>query len=196
MQRSIFFGNTEVNKLPSAKVLEEKQKIVNELAEKIKSSQSGVLVDYKGITVIEDTKLRKDLRNAGVEYSVIKNSLISKACDTLGYEKLKEVLIGMTALALSNEDPVAPAKILNEFSKKNSNFVIKAGFVEGEVLDADGIKELAAIPSKEELIGKFMGSLQSSLYKFAYALQAIIDKNESAKDSNEDEPVSNDATEN
>lgn len=182
--------------MPSAKVLEEKQKIVNELAEKIKSSQSGVLVDYKGITVIEDTKLRKDLRNAGVEYSVIKNSLISKACDTLGYEKLKEVLIGMTALALSNEDPVAPAKILNEFSKKNSNFVIKAGFVEGEVLDADGIKELAAIPSKEELIGKFMGSLQSSLYKFAYALKAIIDKNESAKDSNEDEPVSNDATEN
>lgn len=163
--------------MANAKILEQKQQIVNELAEKMKAAQSGVLVDYKGITVADDTKLRADLRKAGVEYAVVKNTLTSKACDIIGYEGLKEVLNGMTALAISATDPIAPAKILSEYAKKNEKFVIKAGFVDGGVIDANGVKDLAEIPSKEVLIAKVMGSLQSSLYSFAYALQAIIDKN-------------------
>jgi len=162
--------------LASTKILEQKQKIVSDLAEKIKNSVAGVIVDYKGITVGDDTKLRAELRKAGVEYSVVKNTLTARACDSIGYGKLKEVLEGMTALAVSQSDPVAAAKILNAYASKHENFVIKAGFVEGNILDADGVKSLAAIPSFEALIGKMLGSLQSSLYRLAYALQAIAEK--------------------
>jgi len=167
--------------LASTKILEQKQQIVKELAEKMKTATSGVLVDYKGITVADDTKLRSDLRKAGVDYAVVKNTLTSKACDIIGYEGLKNVLSGMTAMAISNSDPLAPAKILSEYAKKHENFVIKAGFVDGGVIDAVGVKDLAEIPSKEILIAKVMGSLQSSLYSFAYALQAIIDKQSSGE---------------
>mgnify|MGYP002529449816 CR=1 FL=1 len=167
--------------MASAKILEQKQQIVSDLAEKIKNAKSGVLVDYKGITVADDTKLRKSLREAGVEYAVTKNTLTSKAFDAVGYEKLKEVLSGMTALAVS-EDPLAPAKILCDFAKNNESFEIKAGFIDGEQIDAEGVKALAAIPPKEVLIARMLGSMQSSLYGFAYALQAIIDKkNEGAE---------------
>lgn len=173
--------------MASDKILEQKQQIVNELAEKMKNAQSGVLVDYMGIKVSDDTKLRSDLRKAGVEYSVVKNTLTSKACDIIGFENLKKSLTGMTALAISNDDPVAPAKILNDFAKENENFKIKAGFVDGGILDIDGVKELAAIPSKDVLIGRIMGSLQSSLYNFVYALQAIIDKNGDGEETAEAE---------
>lgn len=162
--------------MASAQVLEQKQAVVAALAEKIKSSVAGVLVDYKGINVEDDTKLRADLRKAGVEYSVIKNTLISKACDTVGYEGLKSSLTGMTAFAISQNDQVAAAKILADYAKDHENFVLKAGYVDGNLLDSEGIKALAEIPSKEVLIAKMLGSLQSSLYGFAYALQAIIDK--------------------
>ena len=162
--------------MPSAKVLEGKQKIVADLAERMKSSAAGVLVNYQGITVADDTALRAELRKAGVEYTVIKNTLISKACDIVGFEGLKDVLSGMTAIATSNDDAVAAARIINEFAKKNENYTIKAGFVEGELLDVAGVEELAAIPPREVLIGRLMGSMRSSLYGFVYALQAIIDK--------------------
>ncbi len=162
--------------MASAKVLEQKQAVVAALAEKIKSSVSGVLVDYKGINVEDDTKLRAELRKAGVEYSVIKNTLISKACDEVGYEGLKSSLTGMTALAISKDDQIAAAKILANYAKDHDNFVLKAGYVDGNLLDAEGVKALAEIPSKEVLIAKMLGSLQSSLYSFAYVLQAIIDK--------------------
>ncbi len=171
--------------MASEKILAQKQQIVNDIADKIKNAKSGVLVDFKGISVADDTKLRSDLRKAGVDYSVVKNTLTSKACDIAGYEKLKEALTGMTALAVSNEDQVAPAKVLYEFAKKNDNFVLKAGFVDGEIIDAAGVKSLAEIPSKEALIGKMMGSLQSSLYSFAYVLQAIIDKNDESESASE-----------
>lgn len=162
--------------MASEKVLEQKQAVVAALAEKIKSSVSGVLVDYKGINVEDDTKLRAELRKAGVEYSVIKNTLISKACDVVGYEGLKSSLSGMTAIAISHNDQVAPAKILANYAKDHENFVLKAGYVDGNLLDTEGVKALAEIPSKEVLIAKMLGSLQSSLYSFAYVLQAIIDK--------------------
>ncbi|MBE6678392.1 MAG: 50S ribosomal protein L10 [Ruminococcaceae bacterium] len=162
--------------MASAQILAQKQATVDALVEKIKSSVSGVLVDYKGINVEDDTKLRAELRKAGVEYTVIKNTLISKACDVVGYGDLKDSLKGMTAFAISMDDQVAAAKILANYAKDHENFVLKAGYCDGNVLDAEGVKALAEIPSKEVLIGRMLGSLQSSLYSFAYVLQAIIDK--------------------
>lgn len=167
--------------MASEKILQHKQQIVNEIADKMKNAKSGVLVDFKGISVADDTKLRADLRKAGVQYEVYKNTLTSKACDLIGFERLKDVLTGMTAIAVSNDDAIAPAKILNEYAEKHENFKIKAGFVDGEILDTAGVVTLAKIPSKEVLIGRMLGSLQSSLYSFAYVLQAIIDKNGGAE---------------
>lgn len=164
--------------MASVQILEQKKAIVAALAEKIKASASGILVDYKGINVEDDTKLRAELRNAGVEYSVIKNTLISKACDEVGYAELKDSLKGMTALAISKDDPVVAAKILANYAKDHDNFVLKAGYVDGRTLDATGVKALADTPSKEVLLGRILGSLQSSLYGFVYGIQAIIDKAE------------------
>jgi len=161
--------------LPSTKILEVKQKMLNELAEKIKNSTSGVLVDYCGITVEKDTKLRAELRKAGVEYTVVKNTYIKKAADLAGINGFDHVLEGMTALAIS-EDPIAPSKVLYNFAKDNDYFKIKAGYIDGKVISAAEVKDLAEIPSKEGLICKVLGSLQSSLYGFAYVLQAKIDK--------------------
>ena len=168
--------------MPSKIIFEKKQAEVEALAEKIQNSVSGVLVQYQGITVEDDTKMRAALRAAGVEYSVIKNSITGRACDEVGYGAMKEYLYGMTALAISQDDPIAPAKIMKEFADKIESFEIKAGFVDGGVLDAAGVEALAATPSKEVLIAKMMGSLMSSLYGFAYVLQAKIDKeNEGAE---------------
>ena len=180
----------EVKDLANASIIEQKQQIVAELVEKMKNASSGVLVDYKGISVENDTKLRADLRKAEVQYAVVKNTLCARACDELGYSELKDVLNGNTALALSS-DQVAPAKILNDYAKDNENFVIKAGFCDGKVLTAAEVKALAEIPSKEVLIGRILGSLQSSLYGFAYAIQAIIDKqNEGGEAAPAEEPAS------
>ncbi len=166
----------EVKFVANASIIEQKQQVVNQLAEQMKNASSGVLVDYKGITVEDDTKLRANLRKSGVSYAVVKNTLCARACEAVGFGELRGVLEGTTALALS-DDQVAPAKILNDFAKDHDNFVIKAGFVDGRILSADEVKSLAAIPPKEVLIGRILGSLQSSLYGFAYAIQAIIDKN-------------------
>jgi len=183
--KSVLYGGEH---MASAKILEQKQAIVQSLADQMKNAAGGVLVNCQGITVEADTKLRAELRNAGVEYSVVKNTLTSRACDIVGFENLKDVLSGMTAMATSESDPIAPAKILCTFAEKNPNFVIKAGFVEGNLLDEKGVQDLAKTPSKEVLIGKMLGSLQSSLYSFAYVLQAIIDKSGEA-------PVAEEATE-
>jgi len=168
--------------MPSAKILAEKQAIISDLTDKIKNSVSGVVVKYEGITVEDDTALRKALREAGVEYKVYKNSYIARACDNVGYEGMKEALNGMTAIAISKEDPIAPAKILKGYAEKIESFELKTGYVDGEVLDQKGLIALADTPSKEVLIGKLLGSLQSSLYGLAYVLQAKIDKeNEGAE---------------
>ena len=162
--------------MPSAKVLESKKQIVADLTEKLQSAVSGVIVNYSGITVENDTKMRAELRKAGVEYAVIKNTMTKRACENVGYGELANVLEGMTAIAISKDDAVAPAKILKEYADKIDSFELKAGFVEGKVLDQAGVLELANIPSKEILIGKLLGSIQSPLYGLACALQAIIDK--------------------
>lgn len=163
--------------MPSNKVLEQKQAVVAELAQKLRDAKAGVLVKYEGITVEDDTKLRAALRAAGVHYTVMKNTLLGKACDEVHYGDLKQYLSGMTAIALGTDDPIAPAKILKQYSEKVEKFEIKAGFVEGEILDLAGVMQLADIPSKEALIAKLLGSMMSPLYGLAYSLQAIVDKN-------------------
>ena len=163
--------------MPNAKVLEQKKLAVETLAEKMGRAASGVLVKYEGITVEDDTKMRAALRKAGVEYTVLKNSIIGRACDNAGFAALKSELTGMNAVAISFEDQVAPAKILKEYADKIESFQLRGGFVDGEVLDAAGVNELASIPPKEVLVGKILGSIQGPLYSLAFALQAIIDKN-------------------
>ena len=166
--------------MPSQKILEQKKTVVANLAEKLKSSVAGVLVKYEGISVEDDTKLRAALRAAGVEYTVMKNTLTGRACDEAGLSDMKQYLGGMTAIATSREDAVVAAKILKEYAEKVETFEIRAGFVDGAVLDKAGVEALASIPSKEVLIAKMLGSLTSSLYSFARVLQAKIDKENEA----------------
>ena len=162
--------------MPSNAILEQKKQIVADLAEMLKASPAGVLVNYQGITVEDDTKMRKALREAGVKYMVMKNSLTGRACDEVGYGAIKEHLEGMTAIAISESDPIAPAKILKTYAEKIESFKILAGYLEGNVIDEKTVVALADIPSKEVLIAKFLGSIQSPLYNFAYALKAVADK--------------------
>ncbi len=162
--------------MPSAKILEQKVAATAALVEKIKAAPSGVLVSYSGITVDQDTALRKALREAGVDYKVYKNTMTERACNEAGYPEMKQYLTGMTALAVATEDAVAPAKILKEYADKIPTFEIKAGFIDGELLDQKGVLQLAEIPNKETLVCKVMMGIQNPLYKLAYALQAIIDK--------------------
>ena len=162
--------------MPSKKILEQKQQAVAELTELIKASVAGVLVNYQGIKVEDDTKMRKALREAGVKYMVVKNSLTGRACEAAGYGAMKEHLNGMTAIAISEKDPVIAAKVLKEYAEKVESFQILSGYVDGELLDAAGVNALAEVPSKEVLIAKFLGSIRSPLYGFAYAIQAVIDK--------------------
>lgn len=161
--------------MPSAKILAKKQNELNELVNKIKTSTAGVLVNYQGITVENDTALRVALRKAGVDYKVYKNTMTMRACDETGFTGLKPFLKGMVALAVSS-DPIAPAKILRQYAEKIQSFEIKAGYVEGQVIDQKGVLALAEIPSKEGLIAKMLGSMQAPLYGLVYVLQAKIDK--------------------
>lgn len=169
--------------MPSQKILEKKQATVNELIEKIRSATAGVLVNYQGITVEDDTKLRAELRKAGVDYTVVKNTLTKRACEATGLSEMGQYLEGMTALAISKNDPVAPAKILKEYTDKVPTFEIKSGFLDGAVVDVKTVMELASIPPKEVLIGKLLGSIQSPLYGLCYVLQAKIDKENAAADA-------------
>ena len=162
--------------MPSKKILEQKQQAVAELTDLIKASVAGVLVNYQGIKVEDDTKMRKALREAGVKYMVVKNSLTGRACENAGYGAMKEHLNGMTAIAISENDPVIAAKVLKEYAEKVESFKILSGYVDGELLDEAGVNALAEVPSKEVLIAKFLGSIRSPLYGFAYAIQAVIDK--------------------
>ena len=162
--------------MPSKIILEKKQQAVAELAERIKNSVSGVLVNYQGITVEDDTAMRKALREAGVKYMVVKNSLTGRACDEVGYSEMKQYLNGMTAIAISENDAVAPAKVLKKYAEKVESFKILAGYLDGAVIDEKTVNELADIPNKETLVAKFLGSIQAPLYGLAYALHAIADK--------------------
>jgi len=155
--------------------IEEKAQVVAEIKEKLQNSSGVVLADYRGLTVAQVTKLRKDLREAGVEYRVLKNTLVRRAAHEVGVEGLDPYLEGPTAVAFS-ADPVAPAKVLMEFAKANKTFTIKAGVVEGKVVTSDGVKALAELPSREVLLAKVLGGMQAPLYGLVNVLQGPIRK--------------------
>lgn len=170
--------------MPNANVLEQKKAAVAELVEKLKAAQAGVVVDYRGLTVEEDTKLRAKFREAGVEYKVIKNTLTRFAIKEVGFDAIDEQLNGPTSLAISADDPVAPAKIVSDFAKDNENIKIKAGFLDGKVISLDEIKTLANTPSKDVLIAKIMGSLNSPVSALVRTLQALVDNGVEPADIN------------
>lgn len=160
--------------MPSNKVLEQKKQIVQELAEKVKAAQSIVLADYRGLTVEQDTELRNTLRAAGVEYKVVKNTLTSFAMKESGLEGLDTFLNGPTAMAISSTDAVAPAKVLTNFAKKFEKFELKAGVVEGKIINVEGIKALAELPSREVLVAKVLGSFNAPIAGFVNVLNGNI----------------------
>ena len=160
--------------MPSEKILQEKQAYVEQLSEKIQSSVAGVVVSYKGISVADDTALRRKLREAGVEYSVVKNTMLRRAAEKTGLSDLDSVLEGSTALAVSATDHVAAAKILCEYAEKSKTFEVKAGYVEGKVIDAAGVAELAKMPPKEVLVAKVLGGLNAPISGFANVLNANL----------------------
>jgi large subunit ribosomal protein L10 len=160
--------------LPSNKVLEEKKKAVTELAGSLKSAHTGVLVDYRGITVEQDTKLRREMRESGSGYKVVKNTLLSRALKEAGIEGLDPILKGTTALAVSADDYIAPARILNKFAEKNKTFTIKGGFVDGKQVSLDDIKTLASLPSKEVLLAEVLGGLNAPITGFVRVLNGTL----------------------
>lgn len=164
--------------MPNAKVLSEKQAIVAALTEKLQGACAGVLVDYSGITVAEDTEMRAKLRAENVEYSVIKNTLLRFAAQNAGYGELDEILNGTTSLATSSDDPIAPARIINEYAKKLVNrFEIKGGFMDGRVVSVDEIKALAEIPPLPVLRAQVLGTMLAPITSLAIVLKAIAEKN-------------------
>jgi len=163
--------------MPNAKVLSEKQAVVAALTEQLKAANSGVLVDYKGITVAEDTALRVELRQNGVQYGVVKNTLTRFAMHNVGLNELDDVLNGTTSLATSDGDPIAPMRVINKYAKQlNDKFVIKGGFMDGKVLSLDEITALAELPSKEVLQAQALGMMLAPITSFAIVIKAICEQ--------------------
>lgn len=162
--------------MPSEKVLEAKKAKVEQLTEVLKNSVSFVLVDYKGITVEEDTNLRRDMRAENVKYSVEKNSLLRFALKNAGIEGFDDVLEGTTAIAVSDSDQTAPARVLGKYASQfDGKFNLKAGMVDGEIYDAKGVEALSRIPSKDVLLSQLVGSLQGPIQGLAAILKAVAD---------------------
>lgn len=158
--------------------LENKKQIVAEITEKLKASKATILVDYRGLDVAAVTELRKQLREAGVEFKVYKNTLVRRATAETELTALDEHLVGPTAIAFSNEDVVAPAKVLSNFAKENEALEIKTGVIEGNVVSLDEIKELADLPSREGLLSMLLSVLQAPMRNFALAVKAVAEQKE------------------
>ena len=155
--------------------VELKQPIVAAIAEDVKDAKSVVLVDYRGLTVAQDTELRKQLREAGIIYKVCKNTMMKRAFEGTEFEGLAQYLEGPSAMAVSKDDATAPARILCKFAKTAEKLEVKAGVVEGKVYDEAGVKALSAIPSREELLSKLLGSIQSPIANFARVIKQIAE---------------------
>ncbi len=166
----------------SVESLQAKQAVIDEIKDKFERAQSAVVVDYMGITVEEADAMRKQFREAGVDYTVYKNTLVNRAIKDTPYESLAQVLSGPSAFAFSYEDATAPAREINKVIKQLDKMSFKAGVVEGQYYDQDGILAIAKLPSRDELIAKFMGSIQSPLSKLAYLLQAVADQKAEGKE--------------
>ena len=160
--------------MPSDKILEKKKQVVAELSESIKAACTGVIVNYKGIKVADDTKLRKALREAGDEYKVVKNTLLSRALKDAGIQGLDSVLEGTTAIALSKDNYVSGAQVLSKFAETSKTFEIKAGFVDGGIIDAEGVKALAKLPTKEVLVAQVLGGLNAPITGFVTVLNGTL----------------------
>ncbi|MBC5638540.1 MULTISPECIES: 50S ribosomal protein L10 [Ornithinibacillus] len=161
-----------------SKVMEKKQQIVQEIADKFRESQSTVLVDYRGLDVAEVTELRKQLRDAGVEFKVYKNTMSRRAAEAAELAELNEVLVGPTAIAFSKDDVVAPAKILSNFAKEHEALEIKAGVLDGKIVTLDQIKELADLPNYEGMVSMLLSVLQAPMRNFAYVTKAVAEQKE------------------
>lgn len=162
--------------MPSVKVLEAKKAEVAAIADRLQNACAGVIVDYRGINVADDTVLRKELREAGVEYTVTKNTMIELAIKGTDLEGLSECLEGTTALATSTDDYVAAARILSKFASTHENFKVKSGFLDNEVISLDKIDSLAKLPSREILLATVCNAFNAPISAFARAVQAIVDK--------------------
>lgn len=160
--------------MPNAKVLESKKAIVEELSERISKATAVVFVDYKGITVAQDTELRNKFREAGVEYSVVKNTLTRLAANKVGFSEFDEVLNGTTSMATTTDDPIAPARIVSEFTKKNKNTLkIKGGIVEGKVQSVDALNAFGELPSKNALVAQVLGTFLAPISSLAFVIDQI-----------------------
>lgn len=162
--------------MPSQSVLEQKKAIVAELSERLKSSITGVVVSYEGINTEDDTKLRKELRENDVKYTVVKNTLLSRACEEAGLDDIKPVLEGTTAIATSDSEYAAAARILCNYAKDHDNFKVKSAYLDGVVIDMDTIVALSKLPTREVLLANVLGAFQAPIASFARAVQAIVDK--------------------
>ncbi|PEM82534.1 50S ribosomal protein L10 [Bacillus toyonensis] len=161
-----------------SKVIETKQQVVTEIANKLRASKSTIVVDYRGLTVSEATELRKQLREAGVEFKVYKNSLTRRAAESAEMAELNEFLTGPNAIAFSNEDVVAPAKVLNDFATKHEALEIKAGVIEGKLVTLDEVKAIATLPSREGLLSMLLSVLQAPIRNLALATKAVAEQKE------------------
>ncbi|QDQ04012.1 50S ribosomal protein L10 [Bacillus sp. BD59S] len=161
-----------------SKVIETKQQVVTKIADKLRASKSTIVVDYRGLTVSEATELRKQLREAGVEFKVYKNSLTRRAAESAEMAELNEFLTGPNAIAFSNEDVVAPAKVLNDFAKDHEALEIKAGVIEGKLVTLDEVKAIATLPSREGLLSMLLSVLQAPIRNLALATKAVADQKE------------------
>jgi large subunit ribosomal protein L10 len=159
-------------------ILEQKKQLVEEISEKFKNSVSTIIVDYRGLNVSEVTELRKQLREAGIDFKVYKNSMTRRAAEDAGFEGLGEVLTGPNAVAFCNEEVVAPAKILNNFAKDHEALEIKAGIIEGTITSVEEVKAIAELPSREGLLSMVLSVLQAPIRNFALATKAVADQKE------------------
>ncbi len=175
--------------MPSEKVLETKKQAVADLAVKLKESVAGVIVEYSGVTVADDTKLRADLRAENVEYKVIKNTLLKRAAEEAGLTGLDDVLNGTTAIAMSNDDQVAAARVLKKFADGHDGFNIKSGYMDGAVIDIETINSLAALPPKDILLATVCNAFNAPIASFARVIQAVVDKGGEAVPAEEAAPA-------
>ena len=176
--------------MPNAKVLESKKTVVDALSEKIQNATSAVFVDYKGITVAQDTELRNQFRAAGVEYSVVKNTLTRFAANKAGYTEFDELLNGTTSMASTTDDPIAPARVICEFAKKNKNVVkIKGGMVEGKVLSVEELMSFGELPSKNALVAQVLGTFLAPISALAFCLDQIRQQKEGPAPAAEEAPA-------
>ena len=164
--------------MANANVINEKAAVVAALVERLNGAQSGVFVDYSGLTVAEDTEMRSAMRKEGIEYAVVKNTMMRRALDSVGMGELDSVLNGTTSLAISHADPIAPMRVVNKFAKQfnGAKFTIKAGFMDGKVLSLDEIKALAELPSKEVLQAQVLGTMLAPITSLAIVIKAICEQ--------------------